>query len=96
MNAVEKNSLKKEAQLQIKALKKIDLWRTIAIAISTFGVAITYAGCAGRFPHLFLGILGIIMILFGVAGAVVFNLGLKNGRRNVEKMLNILGEGEVS
>jgi len=44
-----------------------------------------------RLSHrLFLGIPGILIILLGAAGAAVLNLGLRNGRRNVEKMLNLL------
>ena len=54
----------------------------------------TYGGFAGIQKHLFLGIPGIVLILAGFGSAAVCNLGLKNGRRNVEKMLNILdGEG---
>lgn len=67
MNTAERNRLSKEAEMQLAALKRISHWKTIALAISTIGVA----------------------------GAVVFNLGLKNGRRNVEKILNILDKGRV-
>lgn len=90
MNAVERNRLSQEANMQITALKKISRWKTIAIALSTIGVALAYAGFAGGDGRLFFGILGILMAFLGAAGAVVLNLGLKNGRRNVEKMLNLL------
>lgn len=96
MNAVENKKLAEEAGLQIKALKRISTWRNLAIAISTIGVALLYAGYAGSSTGHFIGISGIIMILFGVLGAIVFNLGLKNGRRNVEKILNILDKGKQS
>lgn len=92
MNAVEKRKLRMEAEMQMRALKKINVWKTIAIALSTIGVALTYAGLAGAKITLFLGIPGIILVLVGIAGAAVLNLGLKNGRRNVEKMLEILDQ----
>ena len=92
MNTAERNRLSKEAEMQLAALKRISHWKTIALAISTIGVAGAYAGLT---RHTFLGVLGILFIIAGLAGAVVFNLGLKNGRRNVEKILNILDKGRV-
>lgn len=96
MNAVEKEKISKEAEMQIKALKTINLWKTIAIAVSTLGVAAAYAGIAGTSRSLFLGILGVIIMLIGLVSALILNLGLKNGRRNVEMMLNILDKEKVS
>ncbi len=93
MNALEKDSLLAEAKMQIKALKKINEWKRLAIIVSTIGIAIAYAGIAGTPSHLFLGILGIFLTLVGAGAAVVTNLGLKNGRRNVEKMIHVIDEG---
>lgn len=93
MNALEKDSLLTEAKMQIKALKKINEWKRLAVIISTIGIAIAYAGIAGSPSHLFLGILGILLTLAGAGAAVVTNLGLKNGRRNVEKMIHVIDEG---
>lgn len=90
MNAIEKKRLLKEAEMQTQALKKIRVWKMIAIAISTIGVALAYAGMAGQNQSIFLGILGIIVIIVSIGCAILFNLGLKNGRRNVEKMLEVL------
>lgn len=90
MNTIEKRYLKNEVEMQLKALRKISIWKTIAIAVSTLGVAITYAGVSGTPHSLFLGILGAAVIIIGAGAALVLNLGLKNGRRNVEKMLHAL------
>ena len=90
MNSIERRSLSKEAEMQIKALKKIGQWRVLAIAVSTLGAAMAYAGLAGLVPSVFLGVSGIVLTVLAAAAALVFNLGLKNGRRNVEKMLQIL------
>lgn len=93
MNAPEKDSLLTEAKMQIKALKKINEWKKLAMVVSTIGIAIAYAGIAGTPSHLLLGILGILLTLAGAVAAVVTNLGLKNGRRNVEKMIHVIDEG---
>ena len=90
MNAAERNQLSQEASLQMKALDQISRWKTAALAISAVGVALVYAGFSGIQRNLFLGIPGILLIFAGVGSAVVLNLGLRNGRRNVEKILNVL------
>lgn len=93
MNALEKETLAMEAKMQMTALKKINVWKKIAMIISAIGVAVAYAGMSGTPSHLFLGILGIFLIIVGFVAAAVLNLGLKNGRRNVEKMILALDEG---
>ena len=42
MNVIDKRKLSKEAEMQIKALKKINRWKIIALAVSTLGVATAY------------------------------------------------------
>ena len=49
MNVIDKRKLSKEAEMQIKALKKINRWKIIALAVSTLGVAAAYAGFAASF-----------------------------------------------
>ena len=96
MNAADKRNLKKEAEMQIEALKKINRWKIIAMAISTLGAAAAYAGLDGIVQSPFLGISGVAVTVAAAAAALVINLGLKNGRRNVEKMLDILEKGNIS
>ncbi len=90
LNDMEKRTLSKEAQMQMNALRKIRTWRTVAIALSTIGVAVVYAAMGGESRNLLWGILGIGMILISISCAALLNLGLKNGNRNVEKILNVL------
>ena len=91
MNDIE---LSKEAKMQIKALKKISQWKTFALGISVIGVAVTYAGIAGAEKNIFMSILGIAILIISTIVAIILNLGLKNGRKNVEKMLNVLKKGQ--
>ncbi len=90
MNAVEKEHLLTEARMQTAALKKINVWKKLAIVASTIGVVIAYAGLSATPSHLFPGILGIFLMVLGFAAAAVLNLGIKNGRRNVEKMIRVI------
>lgn len=93
MNAVEKENLMTEAKMQLKALNKINEWKKLAVIVSAIGVAIAYAGISATPSNLFLGIPGILLTFAGIAAAAVINLGIKNGKRNVEKMIHIIDEG---
>lgn len=90
MNVDNRKKLMLEAELQLKALKKINIWKLAAIAFSTIGVALAYAGFAGSSRNIFLGILGIILTLVCLMAALLLNHGLRNGRKNVEKILNAI------
>ena len=57
------NKLKLEANMQISALERINIWKNIAIAVSTLGVALAYAGFAGAHLNIFFGVLGYLPIL---------------------------------
>lgn len=93
MDAIEKRRLSQEAEMQLTALKRINRWKNTALILSAAGVAIAYNGLAGG-RNLILGILGIILIVVGALCAIILNLGLKNGRRNVEKIIDILDKGK--
>ena len=41
MDAAEKKRLTKEANMQLSALKRINQWKTFALALSAVGVALT-------------------------------------------------------
>lgn len=88
MNVKEKELLISEVKMQMTALEKINAWKKLAIFVSTIGVVVAYMGMSGTPSILFLRILGIFLIIAGFFSAAVLNLGLKNGRRNVEKMID--------
>ena len=92
MQNMEKKRLTLESEQQLSAIKTICRWRTFAIALSAVGVALAYYGFHGEVNHLSIGIPGILLIVAGFAGAAILNLGIRNGRRNVEKMIRLLEE----
>ncbi len=93
MNALEKENLMTEVKLQTTALKKINGWKKLAMAASAIGMAVAYAALSDTPSHFVPGILGIFLIIMGFIAAAVCNLGLKNGRRNVEKMICAIEKG---
>lgn len=94
MNAERKKFLSQEAEMQMRALHKISIWKNIAIAVSTIGIAMLYAGIAGAVNNIVLCILGVIIMAAGLICGMIINLGLKNGKRNVEKMMAVLEGGQ--
>lgn len=93
MNTAEKENLVAEAKMQMTALRRINMWKKLAFVVSATGVALAYYGLSSTPSHLFPSILGIFLSVMGFAAAAVFNLGLKNGRRNVEKMIRVVDGG---
>lgn len=92
MNAEKKVILSQEAKLQKQALKRIATWKNIAIAVSTIGFALLYAGAAGAEQNTILCVLGVIILAVSLFCGLILNLGLKNGRRNVEKIMAVIEE----
>ena len=74
--------LKKEISMQNKALKNIELYRIISFTFSCVGVLIIYFS-----KILPLSILGYALTIISFLLVVLLSLGLKNGKRNVEKMI---------
>lgn len=90
MNNKQKQFLKNEADSQLKAIKMIGRWRTIALAVSAVGVVVAYVGFTGTASSIALKICGISLIVLGFISAAVFNLGIRNGRNNVAKLIREL------
>ncbi len=90
MENMEKAKLENEVYLQKNALRTIDLWKNLCVGVSTFGVAMLFALAAGVHQNGILRIFSILFMVVGLICALICNLALQNGRRNVEKMMNVL------
>lgn len=88
MNRLNRSELLNEAKMQSKALKMISRWRAGAMLIASVGILLAYIGFTASPPNLFCGIAGIVITLAGALCAVTLNVGIHNGRENVEKILN--------
>ena len=49
-----------------------------------------YLGFVNQTQSLLMKITGIILLLLGFLGAAVLNLGIKNGKNNVNKILQVI------
>lgn len=94
MSQLTKQELLEEAKKQSEALERIGRWRTYAMVLSAIGVAVAYMGFTGNQHRIAIGVTGIVLIVIGVAFAVICNLGIRTGRDNVEKILNAAEKGQ--
>lgn len=76
-----------EAKRQSTALKMIGRWRTIGFIISAVGALLLYRGVSAGGGNLVLTVVGLVIAAGGLTAAVLCDLGIRNGRRNVEKIL---------
>ena len=93
MSQLTKQELLEEAKKQSEALERISRWRTYAMVLSAIGVAAAYMGFTGNQNRIAIGVTGVVLIVVGVAFAVICNLGIRTGRDNVEKILNAAEKG---
>lgn len=82
-----KKQLLAEAEAQTKALKTIKKWLTYTIGISTLSVALTCFAFLGETTHIVIGVIGIILVLLSTSAALIINLGIKKGTKNIEQIL---------
>ena len=87
--------LMQEAKLQSQALKMIGRWRTIGFVAAAVGAVLLYNGLTGAGRNVPLTAFGTVVAAIGIAAAVLCDMGIRNGRRNVEKILDA-AQGESS
>lgn len=88
MSSEKKKALIKEAQMQSEALTRIAHWRTAAMFLAALGVVFAWLGFSRSSVHVIAGVLGVLMTVISFLLAVVFNIGIRNGNRNVQKILD--------
>ena len=87
--------LMQEAKRQSEALKMIGRWRTIGFVVAAVGAVLLYNGLTGAGRSIPLIVLGTVVVAVGMAAAILCDMGIRNGRRNVEKILDA-AQGESS
>ena len=87
--------LMQEAKRQSEALKMISRWRTIGFVVAAVGAVLLYNGLTGAGRSIPLIVLGTVVVAVGMAAAILCDMGIRNGRRNVEKILDA-AQGESS
>ena len=80
--------LMQEAKQQSQALKTIGRWRTIGFVVAAVGAVLLYNGLTGAGRSIPLIAFGTVIVAAGMAAAILCDMGIRNGRRNVEKILD--------
>ena len=86
--ALSAGELMQEAKRQSQALKMIGRWRTIGFVAAAVGAVLLYNGLTGADRSIPLIALGTVIVAVGMAAAILCDMGIRNGRRNVEKILD--------
>lgn len=87
MNNLNKKQLINEAKAQTKALYIIKKWLLYAIGMSSLGITLVCFSFLGSITYTTVGIIGIICTTLSVIAALLINLGIKRGTKNVEQIL---------
>ena len=85
--------LMQEAKQQSQALKTIGRWRTIGFVVAAVGAVLLYNGLTGAGRSIPLIAFGTVVVAVGMAAAILCDMGIRNGRRNVEKILDAAQRG---
>ena len=79
----------KEIEFQTQMLKK---WIRNLIILSSIGIILAYwgLGAQSKMPFTVFGVVGVIITIISVILCVVIGLGIKRGRANVDKILQLV------
>jgi peptidoglycan/LPS O-acetylase OafA/YrhL len=83
-----------EAKLQARLLGNLQRWEKLLVALGGIGVLLAGWAFGDGLPSsgflLLAGILGALLAMAAVVAVAIVNQGIGNGRRNVEKLLNLV------
>ena len=84
-----------EASLQAKEIKKLEKWLRMFLSVSSIFLVTAYWGIQGKGIRFAAGVTGIILTAACFLLAAIINLGIKKGRENIRRMLNLAENSEV-
>lgn len=95
MTKEQKEAWLKEAKMQMEAIRRLERYNMAALALAGLGAALCYftiAAAAEKNP-LFIA-LSVILAAVGAVFSMILNVGIRNGKNNVEKILRAVeGKG---
>lgn len=92
MKAEEKKQMMYESKMQIKMLKNLSNWSRNTMALSSIGVVMAYYGLSQSGIKFAFGIFGVVFAVICVIACLIINLGIRNGRRNVNHILELINK----
>ena len=78
-----------EAALQAGEIKKLEKWLRMFLSVSSIFLVIAYWGMKGKGIRFTAGVTGIVLTVICFLIAAVINLGIKKGRANIKRMLDL-------
>lgn len=75
-----------EAEMQTKAIMRLDVYKRIAYSLVAIGAILIGVGFFGQLGTT-AGVVGIILLGLGVPSSAVLYIGTKHGRQNVENII---------
>ncbi len=84
-----------EASLQAKEIKKLEKWLRMFLSVSSIFLVTAYWGIQGKGIRFAAGVTGIMLTAACFLLAAIINLGIKKGRENIRRMLNLAENSEV-
>lgn len=84
MSDVQKKRLLAEAQMQVKVLQRLGIWKRAAVSLAVIGVIGMHMGAE---QNLLREVFGFCFVAFAGGAAFLMHIGQRNGKRNVEKIL---------
>lgn len=82
----------KEIEFQTQMLNNLKKWIRNLIVLSSIGIILAYwgLGTQSKMPFTVFGVAGVIITIISVILCVVIGLGIKRGRANVDKILQLV------
>lgn len=80
----------REAKLQTDAIQRLNVWLRIGYSLLAAGFIVGYWGFYGGGGTGF-GVLGVVVLVLGVAVSVVLKVGTTNAKKNVRAILDAAG-----
>jgi hypothetical protein len=90
MNKKDKKRLIYEAEKQTQEVKNLKRWIRKSIGLSSITMIIAYFGIKSSGLLTTFGIIGIVLTIIFVIAAIFINMGIKNGQKNIKKILSIV------
>lgn len=88
MNKAEKEAWLKEARMQMQAISRLEKYNMASLAVAGVGAALCYFTMTAADKNPVLIVCSVLLAVMGALSSMILNLGIRNGKRNVEKILN--------
>lgn len=94
MNKAQKEAWLKEAKMQMNAIATLEKYNMASLAVAGVGAALCYFTFRAPERNIAYIVCSVLLALLGGVSSMILSVGIRNGKRNVEKILNAV-EGRI-